>query len=176
MKKKNKVLISIIIGILTIILVPIAFSYWFASGFVNKPNPEYSKYVSERINFSTTRIDNTLQWDTIQNRINSFFETNPEYKVPDSIQVKEQICNGCTRIQKVVFFQSKPNEIYRVNFGMGFNYIDEIYKLEDEKYKELLTNTFDAKEKNRIKSRLEIDVLDKINWNVKEINFSRTKE
>lgn len=171
MKKTNKILTFTVIGILTIFLLgPIAFTYWFASGFVNKPNPEYQEYVSKRINFATTRMSNTLQRDTIYNRINNFFSIHTEFNVPDSIKVKERICNGCAEIQKVIFFQNPPIEIYRVNFGMGFNYIDKIYKLEEKNFNLYLSENLDSKEKNRIKTRLEKSVLKNINWNIDNIN------
>lgn len=146
--------------------------FWFGYNFVGEKNPEYLNYVSDRLNFSTVRVENTIQWDTLQNRIHYFFVVHNDYKVPDSVRISELKCIGCTSIEKLIYFKEEPTEIYQVTFDMGsFNHIDEIYKLENNNFVSYETMDLSKEEKVRIEKRLRDEILTQIDWDISYLKF-----
>jgi len=142
--------------------------------FIGAKSPEYLEHIQERINFATTQCDNTLQWDTLTNRINDFFKGNRKYIVPDSINVgiPEYVGAGWTGFEKAIYFDSIPKEIYIVSFNSSsHNHIDFIFSIHDGELKKKKTDTLSADEKNRIKLRLKSEILLNIDWDASDIEF-----
>lgn len=142
--------------------------------FIGTKSPEYLEHVQKRINFSTTKCDNTLQWETLTNRINDFFDRNNEYDVPDSIDVgvPKYIGTGWAGFEKAIYFDSTPKEIYLVSFNSSsYNHIDFIYSIDDDELNKIKTDTLSINEKNRIKLRLKSEILTRIDWDIADIQF-----
>jgi len=177
MSKSLKIIIwcitsVVIIGVIFYTISYIVFFNSFGKNFVGEKDPKYLEYVSDRINFGTVRCDNLLQWDTIQYRINNYFNKNPQMVPPDSLGIEVMSCNGCAVIQKSIYFDNGLTEIYIVNFDMAsFNYIDDIFQVKNGQLINIKTTTLDNEEKERVRNRLQNEMLDKINWNIDGIKF-----
>jgi hypothetical protein len=179
MNKKTKNIVLSFVGVIILIvggcyILFHLFVYNFAKNFVGESKgKDYYEYIHNRLNFHTVNCDNTLQWDTIINRINTFEEQNPQYLVPDSLNISTLSCEGnaCAGTQKGYIFNS-PFEVYIVDYNSATgNYIDYVYKLEINDLVKVKTDTLTIKEKNRILNRLKDEVLDKIDWNISSLHF-----
>lgn len=159
---------------LLVIGMIIGFAYYSITqiDFVGTKNPEYLKHVQTRINFGTTQCENTTQWDTITNRINDFFDKNSAFSVPDSLEIEttEHIGSGWAGFEKAIYFGSKPIEIYIVSFNSSsHNHIDFTYGIQDSELIKKKTDLLNVDEKNRIKQRLNFEILSRIDWDVSDI-------
>jgi predicted nucleotidyltransferase len=174
--KKNRIIISLVAGI-SLLSIAIYFLYvlFSPSSYIGGPkSEEYYDWLENRLSFGTVRCENIMQWDTVKSRIDHFLIEFPEYVVPDTTNpshlTKYYNSDGLIKSTNI-YFENDPVEVYDVSFGFDVNYIDNIYRLDSGEFVKYDATKFDDVEKNRIRIRLEQEVLDSIDWKIQQFVF-----
>lgn len=167
-------LISLITIVFTSIFLISKYYYLVIGANYARPNTSHQVPRAQNIRFHIVSTENMCQRDTLSHRLTSFFSENYQFNksIYDSTSTYQYLHYNGTEYKKYVSFDSEPIEIYSTVFNFTFSSkIDKVLKYENNSFVEYEIENLSELEKERIKNRLKVEILDKINWSVDHISY-----
>jgi hypothetical protein len=127
--------------------------------------PEYYEHIQNRISFSATS-----RGDLFDSQLITWLQQNPPYGHYDSVgtvNFRYDSCHcDCFPFKRLIYFPDSPKEIYLITYEYGeirSGIIDIVYQYRNDGWSCRKTSQIDSAEKIRIKSRMEYEIVKKLN-------------